>query len=212
MTQQNRSTIFIGILAIFYIVGVFGMMIDINENFILLTPGILLVSTAVLILNHPEKDIQLWIFLIVSFLFGFFIEVVGVKTGLVFGEYQYGGTLGVKIFDVPPMIGVNWAMLTYAAAIIGNHFLKANDFVKALFGTALLIILDLLIEPVAPVYDFWSWGVGHSPVQNYIAWAVISWVLIFVFYKLLGKVKNPVAIALYVLQVLFFAFLNIINP
>ena len=34
-------------------------------------------------------------------LIGFVIEVIGVKTGYVFGSYSYGDSLGFKILEVP---------------------------------------------------------------------------------------------------------------
>ena len=49
------------------------------------------------------------------FLLGFVVEVVGVQTGLIFGSYSYGATLGVKLFDTPLLIGLNWIFVSYSS-------------------------------------------------------------------------------------------------
>jgi putative membrane protein len=38
---------------------------------------------------------------------GFFIEAIGVNTGLIFGNYVYKTTLGWKFLETPLIIGVN---------------------------------------------------------------------------------------------------------
>jgi putative membrane protein len=43
---------------------------------------------------------------------GFFIEAIGVNTGLIFGNYVYKTTLGWKFLETPLIIGVNWILLT----------------------------------------------------------------------------------------------------
>jgi len=66
-----------------------------------------------------------------------------------------------------------------------------------------------LIEPVAMAYDFWDWTNDIVPLQNYIAWYMIAFVLLVCFYKLEIAIKNKVAVALLVLQFLFFGILNL---
>ena len=37
-----------------------------------------------------------------------------------------------------------------------------------------MVLLDILIEPVAPDMGFWVFNSLKAPVQNYIAWFVIG--------------------------------------
>lgn len=148
--------------------------------------------------------------MVICFLIGLFSEILGVQTGLVFGEYSYGKVLGPKILGTPLVIGVNWLMLVYCSSVSINYLLqKDSPFIKALLAAAAMVALDFLIEPVAIKYGFWSWGGEEIPLQNYLAWFAIALVLCFLFQKMIGKKKNKVALALFIMQFLFFLILGI---
>ena len=61
-------------------------------------------------------------------LIGFIFEIIGVKTGLIFGHYKYCNGLGTKVFDVPLIISLNWALPISIGINIGFHFFK-NKYV-----------------------------------------------------------------------------------
>jgi putative membrane protein len=87
---------------------------------------------------------------------GFFVEVVGINTGYLFGQYTYGETLGYKWLDVPLMIGVNWWILTYSTGILARY-LPLPAIGRAVVAAVLMVGLDACIEPVAVRFDFWQW-------------------------------------------------------
>ena len=62
-------------------------------------------------------------------------------------------TLGAKILGVPVLIGVNWIILTFITGSLSS-FLFKNKFLSVLMGAVFMILLDLLIEPVAPLLGF----------------------------------------------------------
>jgi len=131
---------------------------------------------------------------------------LGVQTGQIFGSYEYGPVLGWKVFDTPLMIGVNWAMLVYCAGVTVNHIAPMmNKIGKALLAAGMMTGLDFFIEPVAIHYNFWQWNEGAVPLQNYLAWFVIAFLLLLAFYQLMGRAKNKVGVILFILQFLFFA-------
>ena len=143
-----------------------------------------------------------------SFFFGFFIEVLGVNTGVIFGEYTYGKVLGWKLWDTPLMIGVNWAMLVYSVGVSVNWLIqKAKWWWKAALGASMMLLLDFLIEPVAIHYGFWTWEAVDVPLQNYVSWWLISYGLLAFFHFSDQKTTNKVATGLLVLQFVFFALL-----
>ncbi len=198
------------VLSVVYFVGIIGMLSSHREPFSMLTPLNLLFSSIVVAYNHPQWTWKTVVFIVFTFIVGFSIEVVGVETGLVFGSYQYGQVLGPKWHGTPFMIGVNWVMLTYCAGISMNHVLaKATPWMKSFFGALVLTSLDVLIEPVAINYGMWTWDYGVVPWKNYGAWFLISFFLLLVFYVLIGKLKNKVALSLLVIQFLFFWILGI---
>ena len=57
---------------------------------------------------------------------GFFIEVIGVKTGFIFGSYYYGAAMGIKILAVPLLIGLNWSILVYSTSLVVQYMKVAN--------------------------------------------------------------------------------------
>ena len=132
-------------------------------------------------------------------------------TGRVFGEYAYGDVLGLKLLNVPLLIGLNWSMLVFAIGV-PLHRLALPRWGKVLLASAAMVALDLLIEPVAIRLDFWTWAQGDVPVQNYLAWGGVSAVFFTLFFTLPVKRENPLARYVLLAQVLFFAGLNLLAP
>lgn len=196
------------ILVVVYIVGVIGITYNIDERFVLLTPINLLLSLGLVFWTHPGPYAPLWKLATICFLTGILVEIAGVQTGLIFGDYQYGRVLGPKIWGTPLMIGVNWAMLVYGAGSVVNRLIPdLNIWIKAGLGAMLMTLLDVLIEPVAMELNFWNWADNIIPLQNYIAWFFVALPLLGAYFKLLGKTSNKVAILLFILQILFFGIL-----
>jgi putative membrane protein len=140
------------------------------------TPYTLLLTCSVFLIHSPLADKKfLFAFFSIAFL-GFIIEVIGVKTGLVFGKYSYGDGLGFKLLDVPLIISINWAMLIFAGIrIVSSIF---TNKIKILIVAALLVtVVDLLIEQVAPKLDFWQFDGGLPGLHNYLGWIGVAFFL-----------------------------------
>ncbi|MBA3707186.1 MAG: carotenoid biosynthesis protein, partial [Bacteroidetes bacterium] len=207
--QQKDKKLFVStfLLVVIDLVGLAGMLSPYQDLFLKITPINLLSSALLLFFNHKQFNKAFFIFCGITFLFGFFIEVIGVRTGIIFGQYAYGNTLGPKIAGAPILIGLNWLMLIYSAGII-SHKLNGGMFFKSCTGAMLLVILDLFMEPVATRSDFWSWNNGILPTQNYVAWFITSFLLLVVFHKLQFNKINKFAPILYIVQLIFFALLS----
>lgn len=198
------------VLAVLYAVGIFGILLPIHEDFILLTPLNLLVSLALMLWAHARWNRRALAFLFIAYFAGFGAELFGVQTGILFGEYVYGRVLGPKVWGTPLMIGINWVLLGYSAGVIANTFFSRGHWMLRGLAAALLMVgLDVLIEPVAIHYGFWSWEGGSVPLRNYLGWFLVAFPLQCLFAFWLGEVRNKVAIALFILQILFFLILGI---
>ena len=208
--KENKLFVSTLILIIIYFIGLVGMFTTYRLNFLSYTPANLLISSSLLLLNHKEFNKSLLFFLIGTFLFGFFIEFFGVNSGIIFGEYQYGKTLGLKLFNIPIIIGINWMMLIYCVGII-CYKLNYSIIIKSLIGAGMLVILDLFIEPVAIKSDFWRWENTSVPLQNYIAWFIVSFLLLIFFNKASFKKENEFAKKLFIVQLVFFTLLTTFN-
>ena len=77
-----------------------------------------------------------------------------------------------------------------------------------LIGASLMVIIDYSIEPVAMSLDFWSWQDYIIPVQNYIGWFIVAFILNILFQSLRLKIFNNLAVAVFIIQYIFFFVLS----
>lgn len=203
-----RLNVSIIILIAFYVSGVIGILTN-NQtiDFLSLTPLNLLVNAALFLVNFQNGTYKHWLVLFAIAVVGYFVEVAGVNTGLIFGEYVYDTTLGWKFLETPLVIGVNWMLLTCSAVYSFGNRLKSKIGI-ALASASILVALDILIEPVAIKYGFWTWKDTIVPFKNYLAWFIISFVLCYIIGHFKGESKNNLAPYLLILQFLFFAIFN----
>ena len=100
-------------------------------------------------------------------------EIIGVNTNYLYGNYEYGLSLGPAIFGVPLLIGLNWVLLAVVSRQILGKFFK-NKWVLALLSSVLMVLIDMVIEPIAPELDFWKWENNVIPLSNYRDWFLIG--------------------------------------
>ena len=207
--QPKKVAFSVAVLIIFHGVGLWGLLFSGNpEYYQNLTPLNLLLTNFLLFLNHKTFSRTFWLFVFVTFTIGFLAEVLGVHTGLLFGNYIYGEALGFKLWEVPLIIGLNWVMLVYSAGTIANK-LSFNSIIKVFFAAGIMVALDFFIEPAAMKYDFWSWQNNEVPVTNYVGWLGLALLLQHFFQRVLPENKNPVAPLVIYLQAAFFIALNL---
>ena len=204
----SRKNIIILLILIFHFVGMLGLSFSQTKDyFLFLTPFHLLFTSILIFLSRSySKKFFLSVFLI-SFI-GFFIEVLGVCTGLLFGEYEYGNKLGLEILNVPLVIALNWFILVYASRGSVNFFLK-NKYLQMLFSSIIMVFLDILIEPVAIELGWWSWDISSVPLQNYLMWFVVSVIMQVIISNNNHEISKSISISLLLSQISFFVYLNI---
>ena len=87
MKQTNINSI---IILVTHLVGAIGLSVPaLQPIFKDLTPFHLLLSTLLLLISQ-SLNVKIFRLFLVLFSIGFFVEVIGVKTGILFGNYQYG--------------------------------------------------------------------------------------------------------------------------
>lgn len=199
-----------GVLLVFHAVGFFGLTFGADPAWYrALTPLNLLLTMGVLFCFHRDWNKAFFVFAGVVLLSSFLAEVLGVHTGLLFGSYGYGEALGPKLWGVPLLIAANWLLLVYVTGIMVQA-LPAAPWIRALAAAMLMVLLDLLIEPVAAVLDLWTWESYRIPAGNYLAWLILGW-LFQVYFQRAGFARhNPLAPVVYGLQAIFFIGLNIL--
>lgn len=139
---------------------------------------------------------------------GFLIELIGTKTGYLFGNYQYGNVLGFKLFDVSLIIGVNWFAIVLASS---NLVRKVNVplIFQAFLAALLAVLLDFVIEPIAVKYGFWTWKNDIIPLYNYLTWFVFAFIFSWIYLKNSIAV-NKTAVWLYFIWLAFFIILSFV--
>lgn len=202
-----RLTIARIVILVLHGVGILGLSLpEYQDWFLALTPVQLLSSLLIILLFHRGWNDPFPIFAAAAFWIGFGAELIGIHTGYLFGDYVYGPTLGPKLWDVPIIIGVNWFILAY---LTGSVFRKIpNDYYAAFLGALAMTALDYIIEPVAVALDFWYWKFDVIPVENYLGWFGVSFVVHLIFRKANFEKFNPIALLLLLTLIVFFTVLN----
>jgi putative membrane protein len=206
---KEKSVIIL--LILIFAVGIIGHTFSYTREIMLvLTPFTLIITSSAVFFtffHRVNKNFFYWFFL--TFVSTFILEVVGVKTGLIFGSYTYGNVLGPQLMDVPVLIGINWALIILGAILISAKLTK-HKILRPLLAGLFAVTFDLVLEPVAIKLNYWNWEGGNIPVQNYIAWFVIGTVSAALFSLLKVKVNNEVPKYYFIAQFLFFVALYLI--
>lgn len=106
--------------------------------------------------------------------FAYAIETIGVVTGLPYGAFSYGDSLGPKFLGlVPYLLPVSYLPLVLGAVGASGGGSLASRAVKS---AVLLVVMDAVLDPGAVRLGFWSYAEGGSyygvPLSNYFGWLV----------------------------------------
>lgn len=112
-------------------------------------------------------------------LFTWAIELTGVHTGYPYGEFQYERALGPMLLDSVPL----FLPVFYFPILLNSYLLtllmlgrESTVLQRYLCTLAVVITMDLVLDPGAVALDFWGWFDGglyyDVPVQNYVGWLV----------------------------------------
>ena len=204
--MPSRSTLFICALYIIHFSALMGIYLGYIQWFLSKTWAILFLIFLVLWDGLPKKSIKISWPIPAVFFIGFMAEWLGVKFGFLFGDYSYGANLGMKLDDVPIIMGINWVILSLASRGIIQRFFKL-PVMKILVSSVLMVSLDILIEPLAPQLDYWSFDTMVAPLSNYIGWLIYS-ILIHSLLELVQfKGHFKMSLHILIIQFLFFGTL-----
>ena len=196
-------------LGSFYLIGLAGFVVPFLKPFFLyITPLSIIFIVLLMLFYHQSKKRFLFIALSVSvFAMGMIAEIVGVKTGLIFGNYIYGKTLGPKFMEVPLLIGLNWFYVTYMGTTAVSGF-NIRPWLKWSLSAVLITLYDVTLEPAAIWMGMWSWDGGNVHWKNYIAWFILG----FFFSYIIDQVapKNKIAPWIMLVQSIFFLIIGLL--
>lgn len=195
------------VIAVFHLVGILLLGGPWSSDFVMLTPlNLLLLSVVYLITSDKVKRPLLYA---LPALMGFLVEMLGTNTGFPFGEYSYSSILGPGLLGTPFLIGVLWWVLLRSFNDVFSRISSNKTIISLATGLGMLL-LDIFIEPVAIGLGFWEWQAAEVPLENYMAWFVLS----FVFTRLTmdGQVNNTMSKWVLIVLGGFFVVMGILIP
>jgi len=211
LSRRERALLIL-VIIIFHVVGLIGFAVPATRPlFLQIVPWHMLLMLVVIFCSHRPFEGKFILFALLIFISGIALEWIGVHKNWIFGDYNYGVTLGYKFDAIPLIIGVNWFLLIYSAGVLMQRTRIRSIIFRVIIGAAVLVLLDLIIEPVAQHFDYWHWAGGVVPLKNYLGWFVVSGAMLFVFEWFGFKKQSAVAPVLLVVQFVFFVVLWLMN-
>ena len=194
----------IHLLLIFHVIGM-ALFIYLQE-----APSIsyltILLSAVLVLINEPKSNRSILLFLTI-FLLGYVIELIGIQTGWLFGDYSYQPAMGPLFMSTPIIIGATWYAVVVGAANIARK-IKASIIGRSLLAGLFAAFLDFFIEKVAIAYGLWNWELGFVPFYNYLCWFIFSVLFAFIYLRF-QKATNKSSIYLFIIWLGFFALLTL---
>ncbi|MCH2230625.1 MAG: carotenoid biosynthesis protein [Crocinitomicaceae bacterium] len=208
MEKLTKFNISLAILILFHVIGVF--IFKFNPSAVSLSYLTILLCGIIVFLGEENKRKALIAYTII-FIVGYLIEYIGVTTGLLFGAYSYGNSIGYKLMGIPLIMGVNWiAIVVSSVSVIKKIGLSNNTFVIAFLSALLCTLMDFIIEPVAIKFDFWSWEEITIPISNYVDWFIFSLIFAYI-YTALKLSTNKIAVFLFFIWIAFFSIIKLLE-
>ncbi len=222
---KNKYQVATAIAVLFHIIGLVGILFFDAPFFISITPLNLLLMFVLILYTQDKINLPFLLFMGVCFVVGFAAEVAGTSTGLLFGQYAYGKTLGSGFKNVPFVIGINWFVIMYCCGATVHLLLEkisakltqitgapapAIRFFSIMSdGAMLAVFFDWVMEPAAVKLGYWQWlGTGEIPTYNYLTWFIISALIMTVFHCLNFNKKNIFAVNLLMIMMMFFMLIR----
>ncbi len=144
---------------------------------------LLLAGVLVLLSTRTTREL-LWLACVA--LFGFAVEVIGVRFRLPFGAYHYTDVLTPQLFGVPLVMACAWMTLAAYVRQMLARFALAT-WIAALLAALWLTAIDLIIDPLAAQQlNYWRWadttGVYYGiPATNFAGWFATSLLAFLLF-------------------------------
>ena len=206
--MKNLTKIFLILIWVNQLFGLFGILYIDFDLFLSLSPFSLLFTFLVVIYSNIEFTYKSLGFVCIIIIVSMISEIIGVNFGLLFGSYYYGDNLGVSIFGVPVVIGLNWVILTISCGNISNYIFSKNKIFSILLGSFLMLLLDIIMEKVSANLDFWYFN-DDNLLFNYLCWFFLGLFNQYIYQNFINKKCIILSINIYISFIIFFTVLNI---
>lgn len=214
ISKRSVQLVTLALVAFFiYIMGVIWLLDPhTHQTALRVIPAALLASTLILLFfsQAPYTPRKILVFAAIVII-GYLLEVIGVKTGLIFGQYTYGSGLGYKLYDTPLIIGINWLFVTYAAACTATLLTRSNGL-QWVYTVLIMLLYDVFLEMAAPKMDLWHWEGEVIPLQNYVVWGIAALFFLWLIRKNRIVTVNVMALPFLMMQTFMFIVVAAYTP
>ncbi|GII84003.1 membrane protein [Sphaerisporangium siamense] len=154
---------------------------------------------------------------------GYAAEWIGIRTGLPFGDYRYGGLLWPSPGGVPLIVALAWAGMGLAAWAVACRIVPGRSrrraAARAATGALALTAWDLFLDPQMTRLGLWEWADAGPyrgvPLSNFAGWLVVSLLVMVVIGAVAGEpVRGGGLVALYTVMAVMetVAFAAVFRP
>lgn len=204
------------IIRVYYLIGAIGFLIPFTRGvFMFLTPFGLFLNFIIgmyfegVTKKKNKERITFFLFILITYTLTFLAELAGVNTGMLFGNYTYQSTLGIKLCNTPLIIGINWIIVFTGASSLSQNI--KNPLIRIFLTSVLMVLFDWIMEQVAPFMKMWEFTNNIVPINNYMTWFIIS-TITGVLKEILGvRIESSVLRFVFIYQFVFFLIIYLIN-
>lgn len=186
--RKNRfavSVVFPVVGAVMLVASAEGIMPEpLSFNPWLLLFGVVVMRSPLIAGVFPLFDKRALGFVGVLVAYTYAVEAVGIYTGLPYGEFEYGVSLGPTLGGIPlalPIFFIPLAMNAYLLCLLllGNRARSLAVRLGVVIPT--VVAIDVVLDPGAVALGFWSFAEGEFygvPFSNYVGWMISATVAV----------------------------------
>jgi len=195
---------------LWHVLGLFQTLMRLLAAPMLMALSLLTVLASLRRIGQPQARTKFILWGLFVFITSIAIEWLGVSTGKIFGDYHYSHALQPLLFGVPIAIGFAWLCMMLSSMAVMQKMIgrmqRRHVFVRAAIIAMLMVLFDGVMELAVLKTGYWMWSESSIPVQNFVAWFVISFIFVVVGNRFsIMDVKFPaVVFHAYIAQILFF--------
>lgn len=134
---------------------------------------------------RDHGNIRAWQTLLPLAVFALLFESFAIYTGFPYGYFTYSDGLGPKFLNLAPWcVPFAWIPLVLLSGSLASCFVSSKTK-RVLIGTFVLVVADMVVDPVATKMGLWVWrdyGMYYGiPILNFCGWIFSGMIGMIIF-------------------------------
>ncbi|MDB5230101.1 MAG: carotenoid biosynthesis protein [Chitinophagaceae bacterium] len=184
-----------------------------------LSPIVLYILVVLIFISQAEIRPSFLLFFFSCYVLTMIAEIIGIRSSVFFGNFDFGKGLGFAILNVPVVMGLVGFIIVFCSGILTESLYRfiekkyppdnlfpstVQKFSIVVDGAFISTFLVWALERATEKLDWWHWPGSTVPFMNYVTWFFLSAVLLLLFELLNFRKINQFAVHLYIVLLLFF--------